>query len=213
LFSVPGRASVLLSALSFCVPIVLAVSVSALFVPIYVVRYVSFAAGSFWTLVVCGLLTVPVRALRWVLGCVMLAGVVVNLPALYDDHYYSRADLRSAASFVHSNWQPGDLVVHTSEFSAVPFAYYHGGRLEEVLLPEGDEPSLLEAATGYQRIWLIRDFGLADPTQADATTTDSLTYLARFRLRPHFEFLGVHVFLAEATPPPSPSFSPVRTLE
>jgi mannosyltransferase len=199
LVSVRRGGAVLLPVLSLCVPIILALSVSLSVVPIYVLRYLAFAAGAFWTLVVRGLLNVPLRLAQAVLAGAIVIGVVINLPALYGDPYYSRSDLRSAASLIRSAWQSGDLVVHTREFSAVPFAYYDHDALEEVLLPEADQQALRQAAGGYERVWLVRDFGLLDPTEVEMTAQESLDYLSGFRIQQQFEFPGVHVFLAAST--------------
>ncbi len=188
----------LLAASSLLVPIGLAVVVSLLVVPIYVVRYVSFATGAFWTLVVYGLTLVPVGALRLALAALVLVGVAVNLPALYDDPFYSRPDLRAAVGYVQSNWHDGDLVVHTDEFSAVPFDYYYYATsrvLEQVLLAPGDVAELCTAVSGHPRVWLVRNFSLQDPGDADTAERESMAYLSALRLEEQRAFLGVHLFL------------------
>jgi hypothetical protein len=182
-----------LAALTVVVPLVVALSVSVLALPIFVLRYLAFALGAFWTVVVAGLLVVPRRPLRWAIGGFVLVGVAINLAALYLDPYYGRSDLRGAAAVIEANWRAGDLIVHTSEFSAVPFDYYFRGRLEQVLLGAEDDVALRTAAAEHERLWVVRDFGLLDPTEGERAS-QALPGLA---VRERFDLLGVYVFLAD----------------
>jgi mannosyltransferase len=194
LAAVPSLRSrlVQLPALTVLVPVVLALSVSVLVVPIFVLRYVSFALGAFWTVVVAGLYVLPWRSVRLALAVVVVAGVAVNLVALYADPYYSRSDLRAAAALIESRWQPGDLLIHTSEFSAVPFDYYTAGRVEQVLLGAEDDVALREARASRKRVWIVRDFGLLDPREAEQAALP----LPGVEAGQRFDFPGVFVFLA-----------------
>jgi hypothetical protein len=116
----------------------------------------------------------------------------MNLVALYRDPYYGRSDLRAAAAFIESQWQPGDLIVHTSEFSAVPFDYYLRGRLEQVLVGAEDDVALRAAAAEHGRVWLVRDFGLMDPAEAE----QAASALPGLPVGRRFDWLGVYVFLS-----------------
>jgi hypothetical protein len=196
LLAMRGRFTVGLAVSSLLVPIVLAVSISIVVVPIYVVRYISFTTGVFWILAVSGLQLIKNWGLRWAISLLVLVGVVINLPALYADPFYSRADLRAAAARIESSWQAGDLIVHTSEFSSVPFDYYHQGRLRQVLVAPGDREALRTAMAGSERIWFVREFALVDAAEAERAALESVDMLADVQSVERFDFLGAYVFLA-----------------
>jgi hypothetical protein len=188
----------MLAAFSVLVPILLAIAVSLFVVPIYVVRYVSFALGAFWVIVVYGLTLLPNDYMRATVAALMFAGVIVNLPALYGDVFYSRSDLRGTAAFIRAHWQSRDVIVHLGEFSAVTFDYYNRGGFPQGLLGSADPAELCQTTSGYERVWLVRDFGLTDPAEAATAERESLESVAGWSVVERHEFLGVHLWLAQA---------------
>jgi hypothetical protein len=108
-------------------------------------------------------------------------------PPLYFLLQHFWLPLHAAAAFIESQWQPGDLIVHTSEFSAVPFDYYLRGRLEQVLVGAEDDVALREAAAEQGRLWLVRDFGLMDPAEAE----QAASALPGLPVGRRFDWLGV----------------------
>jgi mannosyltransferase len=185
-----------LAGLALSIPVATAIAVS-LVLPIYVVRYVSFAIGPFWIVLVYGLSLMPGRHVRLALGCVVALGVLANIPGLYTDPFYSRADLPGAASVIRANWQPGDLIAHTTEFSAVTFDYYNAGQEPQVLLSEEDRTAICSASAGYIRLWIVQPFGLSDPVEGTATRAALAEYAAGYPVVQELEELGVEILLVQ----------------
>jgi mannosyltransferase len=183
-----------LAAVAFGVPIAAAIAVSFV-IPIYTVRYVSFVIGAFWILLVCGLSVMPGQYVRFALAVLAVLGVLVNVPALYLDPFYNRSDLRGAASSVRAGWRPGDLIVHTTQFAAVTFDYYNAGQQPQVLLSEPDPNGLCSVSVGHTRLWIVRDYGLADSAQATAAHAVLAEYAGSYPVVLSTDLLGVAMLL------------------
>lgn len=94
--------------------------------------------------------------------------MVLSLFHYYFDPAFAKPPMREAATYVSSHFQPGDLVLHTSNGSYLPFLFYDPPS-EHYLLrgdpaphypPEvfrlmGGEDIAPDEIEGYRRLWLI----------------------------------------------------------
>jgi hypothetical protein len=182
----PRRAELLLG-LAVGTPTLLAVAISILLTPIYVVRYATFVLPLFWILVARGLRVVPSALLRLAGAVVLLAAVGFNLPPLYDDPFYRRPDLRAATRDVEARAAPDALVVFGTPFTQYPFAYYDGERLRTQVISPEDVAGLRATTAAERRVWYVGD--AADLDVAGLTILE------------HRAHPGVDVFLVAPTDP------------
>lgn len=78
------------------------------------------------------------------------------------ENVWIRSDLRTAAARVASEYQPGDVVVHSSAFSYRPFQFYLSDALPQGLARVSeDQPTLArvigrgQLADDARRLWLV----------------------------------------------------------
>jgi uncharacterized membrane protein len=113
----------------------------------------------------------------------VVALLSANLCALrnyyFSENAWVKSDLREAAGQLAREFQAGDIVVHTSEFSYRPFEFYLGNGVEQgvatspVYLPhlfrvtgDGRLPSSMD---GFHRIWLVLYPDHFHPDRAEKT--------------------------------------------
>jgi len=118
---------------------------------------------------------------RAVLAFVIVILLSANLYALrnyyFSENAWVKSDLREAAGKLAREFQAGDIIVHTSEFSYRPFEYYLGNGVVQgvatapVYLPhlfratgDGRLPS---STDGFHRIWLVLYPDHFHPDRAD----------------------------------------------
>jgi len=141
--------------------------------PIFQLRTVLTAAPAFYLLVAWGVTRSRHRQINTLLLMFVLVLMMVSLFNLYFNPVFAKPPWREAAAFVEQQVQSGDVVVHTSPGSYLPFkAYPH--TVEHVMLPNDPElvqdnapsqsigeavagapVSVDEAVQGYRRAWLV----------------------------------------------------------
>jgi uncharacterized membrane protein len=152
----------------FSLPIILLLALSLrqnLFLPrtlVYTVPALSLLMG-------CALARAEKGIERWA-GVLMVTVLVsANLFALrsyyMSDNPWVKSDLREGAHEVARDFRPGDVIVHSSQFSYRPFQYYLGNRVVEGVVRQPEKLLHLFAATGdgqlpqdgkdFKRIWLV----------------------------------------------------------
>jgi hypothetical protein len=182
------------------VPIGLALAISIVVAPIYAVRYVSPVGLAFAFLLARGALSLkllpkPLDSLWRPLAALACLPPVLSLWFLYFDPGYSRTDLRAAAQLIASSRQPEEVVLHLSDFTAVPFNYYQVAKPAQVL--QTDERSeLCDALRGYAGGWLITAY--APDNETDRLTAEAgittPTYAGGLTQEPPRRVLGASVF-------------------
>jgi hypothetical protein len=181
-------------------PISLALAVSVLVAPIYAVRYVSPVGLAFAFLLVRGagtlrLLPKPASGLWRPVVALACLPPVLSLWFLYFDPGYSRSDLRAAAQVITANRQPDEVVLHLSDFTAVPFTYYQVAKPEQVL--QTDERSeLCDALRGHAGGWIITSYAPdnEDHRLAAEAGIATPTYAGSLIQEPPRRLLGASVF-------------------
>jgi hypothetical protein len=177
--------------------------------PIFQIRTVMTTAPAFYILAAWGLTRAPRARLHWLLFAPTLLAMGVSMRNYYFDPAYAKPPWRQAAAYVNQRAQPGDVVIHTSEGSFLPFLCYDH-RVEQVLLPEesetarGNAPSQYivsavgsppqmteEAVRGYARAWLV--MGLDHAVEHQWEQKRSLD--GRYRLAYEEKIDGIFVFL------------------
>lgn len=186
------RPQVLLPALAILVPIAFGLLVSWIVVPIFILRYVSFTVPAFWIVAARGIDVVPAQLVRGGVILVLLTCMLLNLPPLYDPAS-NWMDLRSAAELVQSNARPGDLVVHESLHTELPFAYYTRDELEQTSWIE-DPSDLRDAIEPRARFWYVRGF---DSGSDEIAEREARAFLAGSPVLQQYRFWRVHVFLMQ----------------
>jgi uncharacterized membrane protein len=143
----------------------------SLFAPMYLDRLFIATAPALYFLVTWGLARVP-RGLGYTLGAPLVGVIALSLGHYYLNPAYHKPPMRAVAAYVADAALPGDVVLHTSDGSLLPFAYYQP-RLEQLLVagdPEhrpgtaraqslrllGYAPVKLEQAlAAHARVWLV----------------------------------------------------------
>lgn len=150
---------------------IVGVWILSMLVPIYLDRLFIASAPVLYLLVSWSLGRMP-RALGYGLGAGLLALVILALGHYYLNVQFHKPPMRAAAAHVIGLAAPGDLVLHTSDGSLLPFSFY-APRLEQAVIkgdPEhepgsvraqsldilGFEPLELDRATSWPgRVWLV----------------------------------------------------------
>lgn len=141
--------------------------------PIYLERALLPASFALYLLLAWGFFALRPRPVVMALVGAVLALELVGLAHWYWDPAYAKPPLRAAAQHVGRGWQPGDMVLHTSDGSYLPFLLYLPQAQQRLLYgdPEyfagtvranatyrvlGFSPHKLEEAVSGQRpLWLV----------------------------------------------------------
>jgi hypothetical protein len=102
---------------------IVGVWILSLVTPMYLDRLFIASAPALYLLVWWSLGRIP-RPLRYALGAGLLALVLLSLGQYYHSVQARKPPMRAAAAYVADRASPGDLVLHTSDGSLLPFAYY-----------------------------------------------------------------------------------------
>src|SRR5262249_28344759 len=136
--------------------------------PLFVVRYTVYVLPAFWLIVARAIAVLRIRYLQVVAASVITVALAINLPPLYGDPFYSRPDLRSAVLFVLESPDDAQLVIHTTEFTQLPFLYYDRGSLDEALILPGDRASLRGIVADRPGFWYVANYDVQDPEGASS---------------------------------------------
>ncbi len=165
------KSPVLFTFLIFAVP-VLGLYLISLSQPIFVERRLLPASIGLYILLGWAAARPEPRWLNRILGVVLGAAMLSALPGYYTDPGLQKIPMRAVAQTVADQIEPGDVVIHTSDTSALAFMIYqphiasfflsgdpdyaaqsNRGRAQRIA---GLEPiDSEEAAADQQRIWLI----------------------------------------------------------
>jgi len=177
--------------------------------PIFQIRTVMTAAPAWYLLLAWGL----VRARRAGLHAVLFAPTVVVAAVsawnFYSDPAYAKPNWRAVAQYVRAGAEVGDVVVHTSDGSFLPFLCYDHD-VPQALLPEdpetaasnapsqhivsavGSPPREMEdAVAGHERAWLVVGLDHA----AEHQWAQKARFDARYRLLVARNVGGIYVYL------------------
>lgn len=187
-------------------------------------------SGAFAALLAgAGIGALPRVWMRWAAALAFAALTAPNLADYYRgvlhpvrEHRLAicdKVDFRSAANYLESRWEEGDLLAHDSLFTAFPMkVYFHHAQahlgptpLDAVIYARafgyvtmlqhmGVFPVLAaDAVKGHPRIWLIEGFGHTADDQPQSEHV--LDWLKRhFRLTETHTFDGVRLYLFERKP-------------
>ncbi|MFQ5433663.1 MAG: glycosyltransferase family 39 protein [Anaerolineae bacterium] len=159
------------AAFVFFVP-VLGLYLISLAQPLFVERRLLPASLGLLLLLAWGIAHARPRRLNKILGVALVSMMLVTLPNYYFNPAVQKIPMREVAERVAAQWQPGDVIIHTSDTSALAFAYYrpelpgfflagdpdyenltNRGRAQRIA---GLNPVLRESVvTGARQVWLI----------------------------------------------------------
>ena len=147
-------------ALTFAMPIVVALSLALVGPANFTPRYLMVSAAATPMIVAIGLCEIPWRGVRALLLALVLSGSLAL--ALVHKHANLRQDYRSACKDVQDNWQPGDVVVpiHAADwgYAKALLAHYLRARPEIVasLRPQEEVLELVQSRPRKaQRVHLV----------------------------------------------------------
>jgi uncharacterized membrane protein len=152
----------------FSLPIILLLMISLrqnLFLP----RTLVYTTPASALLMGCALGRAEKGLERWAGALIVIALVSANVFALRNyyssDNPWVKSDLRGGAQEVAGEFQAGDVVVHSSQFTYRPFQYYLGDHVVEGVVRQPEKLSHLFAVIGdghlpqnvtdFKRIWLV----------------------------------------------------------
>jgi len=176
--------------------------------PIYQIRTVITASPAFYLLIAWGLTRVQQKKLNLLLSLPTLTMMIASIFGFYFNPIFAKPLWRQAAHYVHEHTQPGDVVLHTSDGSFLPFLCYDPN-VEHVLLPGdpafvhenipsqsivsavGGPPQPTEnAAQGYERAWLVVGLDHAVTYQKQ----QKQSFDAHYRLLEQTDIGGIYIF-------------------
>ncbi len=178
--------------------------------PIYVERTLLPASFGLYLLIAWSMLNAPPRALLVPLGAMLLLGMLVALPEYYYNPANQKPPMREAVRTLSARFQPGDVIAHTSDSSALAFMYYapnlpsyfiagdpdyvtettrgRSGRVAG-LVPE----TVSTIVAGHSRVWLV----VALDHNVDYQKSREQEFEARFRNVAKLDVGGIAAFLFE----------------
>jgi hypothetical protein len=118
---------------------------------VFLPRSIVFVAPAFALLIGGAAATGNVWA-RGAAGLVVGANLIALSAYYWQPNLMTKSALRVAAQRVATEYQPGDLVVHTSRFTYRPFQVYLGGRVRQGLERETEEMPALFRVIGESRL-------------------------------------------------------------
>jgi len=138
-------------------PPVITYVMSFRYISFYVDRYLLIISPVVTLLTVYGLLSIPLKWLRWGMTVVFIGGTVWGLGSIYfDPVLYNKDDWRMLAQNVDTQAQPGDMVIACHSGYRLAFEYYnphHTLRPDDVVaLVDMDQPTNV---TDDQTAWII----------------------------------------------------------
>jgi hypothetical protein len=176
--------------------------------PIFQIRAVLTTSPAFYLLVGWGITRVRQRKLNLLLFLPTLVMMLVSVLNFYFNPAFAKPPWRQTAYYVREQAKPGDVVLHTSDGSFLPFLSYDHN-VEHILLPEdpvaarenapsqsivaavGGLPQPIdEAIQGYERAWLVVGLDHALTHQLE----QKQRFDARYRLLGETEIGGIHIF-------------------
>lgn len=176
--------------------------------PIFEVRTVITAAPAFYLLVAWGVTHVRNKKLNLLLFLPTLAMMIISIANFYFNPAFAKPAWRLAANYVNEHTRPGDVVLHTSDGSLLPFLAYQPNR-PHILLPVDPEvfrlsiPSQViatalrgppqpidRAVKGYERAWLVVGLDFAVEHQLEQQRQLD----QRYRLLAEKEIEGIYIF-------------------
>lgn len=164
-------AAVQFSLVIFIVPL-FALFVLSLIRPIYVERTLLPASFGLYLLLAWALARAQPRALMVTLGALVLLGTTVALPEYYFNPENQKPPMREAARTLAAQFHQGDVVVHTSDSSALAFMYYDPALPNHFLAGDPDymtettrgrsgriaglvPENIAAIVAGHSRVWLV----------------------------------------------------------
>jgi uncharacterized membrane protein len=175
--------------------------------PIFQLRTVLVAAPAFYLLVAWGVTRARHQQLHLWLFLPALVLIFMSMFHLYFDPAFAKPNWRGAARYVQERVQAGDVVLHTSPGSFLPFLAYRP-TVEHVLLPDpvivaenapsqqivaavsGPYQPADEAVQGHRRAWLV--IGLDQSVEYQAQQKAALD--ERYVLLEEAQIEGVYIF-------------------
>lgn len=189
--------------------------ISLTWVPLFQLRTVIIAAPAFYLLVAWTISRTPYRKFNLLLFLPLLGMMLLASFNFYFNPAFAKPPWREAAYYVESRVQPGDVVLHTSPGSFLPFLAYRPS-VAHYLLPDpvivqenapsqaivtavaGPSRILEEVATGPHRIWLV--VGLDQSLAYQQAQKQRLE--ARYHRLAEKQLTGIYISIYEVTPQP-----------
>jgi hypothetical protein len=178
----------------------------------YNVRYAILAMPGALVLLAGGLLAVKPVPIRTLSALAVIAISAIALTNYYSAPKYQREDNRAAVRFLNANAGPGDLVIASAPYTALPLRYYRlrddlelvGYPETGMLVPGQPARDLTPLLRRRDRVWLFlsRTFH-SDPGGEIVKYVGSALMLRR-----EFNAAGVRVLLYSREPYPSPVAGP-----
>jgi uncharacterized membrane protein len=176
--------------------------------PIFQIRAVLTTSPAFYLLVGWGITRVRQRKLNLLLFLPTLVMMLVSVLNFYFNPAFAKPPWRQTAYYVREQAQPGDVVLHTSGGSFLPFLSYEHN-IEHILLPEDpvavreNAPSqsivsavgglpqpINKAVQGHERVWLVVGLDHAIAYQLE----QKQHFDVRYRLLEETEIGGIYIF-------------------
>ena len=192
------------------VPLLGTFIISLLLIPMFQLRTVITAAPAFYLLVGWGLARTPHRKLNILIFGPLLAMMLISVLNFYFNPTFAKPGWREAARFVFEHTQPGDVILHTSPGSYLPFLSYERSEhsAEHILLPDpkvmrenaasqpiiaaigGRSQTLESAVRGHERAWLVVGLDQSVAYQL----AQKRNFDGRYRLLEENEISGIQIF-------------------
>jgi mannosyltransferase len=151
------------------VPLVAVFAISQL-KPIFLQRALIVVLPAFVVLLGRALSTSRLRSPLPYLYLLLAGAMALSLFHYYFDPEFAKPPLRDAATYISSQFRAGDVIVHTTTSSFLPFLFYAPPQ-DQYVLPDDPDPYQpqqvfrlmggrdinLDAIEGYQRVWLVAD--------------------------------------------------------
>lgn len=160
------------------VPVIVALSVSILVIPVYVERSFAVVTPALMVLLARGVVIVPQRSPTPCLGTVLVALMVVGTVLCHVRVDPAKPPLREAVEVVAQEMQETDVVLHLQDASYLPALYYAPGAVGALVdagqrlwfAPEayalfGGQVVCPDDITPAGRVWLTVMPGFLDPPQ------------------------------------------------
>lgn len=176
--------------------------------PIFQIRAVLTSSPAFYLLVGWGITRVRQRKLNLLLFLPTLVMMLVSVLNFYFNPAFAKPPWRQTAYYVREQAQPGDVVLHTSDGSFLPFLSYEHN-VEHILLPEDpvaareNAPSqsivsavgglpqpINKAVQGHERVWLVVGLDHAIAYQLE----QKQHFDVRYRLLEETEIGDIYIF-------------------
>lgn len=204
----PFSYSVVLIVLGTFLPVILIFTISVLYKPMYLTRYLTPVTPMLY-LLVTWFIYESKGSLRKSLTLVLILGMLLGLfNQFHDKRNPVREDYRAATNYINARVTPRDIVLLSPPYNIYPFSYYYTGNAQVESMPLWDKregriptatPEILErdlnkVKDGHLKMYLLISENLENTSEVKAYMDRKYTKLDKVEFS---KDLWVHVYQAE----------------